>query len=292
MKKQLPLGYSPAYGYPSASRTPQVGSNGGSGVGGSNLPSIFNNPVIIPRPKSGLKLDVKGLHSTGLFLSNAPRERQERGGVLASSDPTAERIRQAQQFHALHRPRHHTSNGRLLHQKGSHPTESIFHREKALSGVGSRPPASIVRRQPSATIDSQLGRLKPSTLPPIGAESESCDSHVTTEGGEEEEESVLGDLKVARGDEGSDESNCTSDDSESDTDDEVTAQWIIALAISGTSDKGSSERDSLPTKDTLLDPFREKDNLSIEDKVADLSSSNNVVTVAKVATFPKLKLTH
>ena len=216
MKKQVPLGYSPAYSYPTASRTPQGSSNGGGGggrVGGSNLPGIF-----LPRPKSGLKLDIQGLHGTGPFHSNGGRERSELRG-LASSDSAAERIRQAQKYHALHTPRHHTSDGRLLHhQRGSHPIENTINRERALigglSGAGGGVPTSIVRRQPSATLEP-MGHRRPGTLPPIGAESEEGDSQVTTEKKEEEEESVFGDLKAEDSDE------AETDSTETDSDDEV-----------------------------------------------------------------------
>lgn len=215
MKKQIPLGYSPSYSYSTSSRNAQGVSNNGGSVGGSNLPSIFHHPVLLPRPLSGLRLDIHGIHNPGLFLSNgAGRERPERG--LASSDPTSERIRHAQKYHAHHAPRNHTSDGRLLHhQQGTQPLES---REKAfagLGGIGGGVPSSIVRRQPSATLEARMSHMRPGTLPPIGAESETCDSHLTTE----EEESMFGDLRVG---EEKEKDSIESDDSfETDTDDEV-----------------------------------------------------------------------
>ena len=216
MKKQVPLGYSHTYGYPSAPRTPMAhgGRGNDSAAGGaSNLPSIFGNPggagLILPRPQSGLSLDVKGLNSTGLYLSNGPRERPEK--PLSSSDSVADRIRRAQKYHALHTPRHHTSDGRSLHQRGSQPVESMLNdREKVIAGgAGGGAITSIVRRQPSATVDKpSMVWPRPGTLPPIGAESE-CET--TEEGGDEESG-----LEEDRG--GSSEST---DDSELDTDDEV-----------------------------------------------------------------------
>lgn len=217
MKKQSPLGYSPAsYGYPTAPRTPLGARNGG---GGSNLPSIFSKEpgggLILQRPQSGLKLDVKGLNSTGFFLSNGARERPQKG--LSSSDSTADRIRQVQKYHAMHTPRHHTSDGRLLHHsRGTQPVaaaESNSIREKGVTSFGGGALAPITRRQPSAVVE---GRRRPGTLPPIGAESEECDSLVTVE-----EESLFGGLEAAGGDRENEDFDSVSDDSESDTDDEV-----------------------------------------------------------------------
>ena len=224
MKKQVPLGYSHTYGYPAAPRTPLAhggrGNGGAAGGGSSNLPSIFNNPggagLILPRPQSGLTLDVKGLNSTGLFFSNGPRERPEK--PLSSSDSAADRIRHAQKYHALHTPRHHTSDGRSLPQRNSHQLveKSLLNdKEKMMSsfagGAGGGTITSIVRRQPSATGEKPSGMVwpRPGTLPPIGAESES-DSHVTTE---EEKETGL--------DEDKDGSAESTDESELDTDEEV-----------------------------------------------------------------------
>lgn len=199
MKKQAP-GYTPAYAY--GYSTTRNGQSRNSG----NLPSIFNNPggLILNRPTSGMKLDVRALHpGGGLFLPTSPRTRTRgrdaAGERLYSSDTTADRIRQAQQ--QKHHPAPRTSDGRL--ERRLNPLVGGGRAEvSGLSPTRRRPLPSATRREYS-------------TLPPIGAEASECDTDSLVT---DEEDSVFGheeeDVGVVEGS----ESTTVFDDSASDTD--------------------------------------------------------------------------
>ncbi len=224
MKKQV-AGYCPAYGYSNV--TAQAG-------GSSNLPSIFHhNPgggVMVPlhtRPPSGLQLDVKGLPNAVPFLPTTPRERADRGGRrLSSSDSTADRIHQANRLHTSHSTRQ--ESGRTNSQPAV-PLRSLGeHRGNVQVGGASAALAPITRRLPSATAQ---GRMLHGALPPIGGGGEGLGSgstsHMTMMTEEEEEESsfgrVEGEVGVA--------SECTSDGSDTDSDDEVSLTNIVSLSV-------------------------------------------------------------
>lgn len=221
MKKQS-SGYGPAYGY--GGHPTYISPRNAQGGTGGNLPSIFDNPgatrtLILPirnRPTSGLRLDVKGLSSTGLFLPTAPRERPEFGGKrLSSSDSTADRIHQANRLSTSHSTRYTAGDGRLMHRRNSQPMVTFdgTRDKKVIMPIGPvggamnrAPPtldlSTLMRHPPSGCIQDQMGRNLHGTLPPIGAETVDVDSlteedsyvteedsYVTEEG---EEENVFG----------------------------------------------------------------------------------------------------